>query len=103
MTSFELPGMPGAQMGMLNIGDMLGKAMGDKYKSKKMLVKDSYEILLQEESDNLLDHDTIIQEALKSVQNHGIVFIDEIDKICARENRQGADVSREGVQRDLLP
>ena len=101
MTSFELPGMPGAQMGMLNIGDMLGKAMGDKYKSKKMLVKDSYEILLQEESDNLLDHDTIIQEALKSVQNHGIVFIDEIDKICARENRQGADVSREGVQRDL--
>ena len=103
MTSFELPGMPGAQMGMLNIGDMLGKAMGDKYKSKKMLVKDSYEILLQEESDNLVDHDTIIQEALKSVQNHGIVFIDEIDKICARENRQGADVSREGVQRDLLP
>ena len=103
MTSFEVPGMPGAQMGMLNIGDMLGKAMGDKYKSKKMLVKDSYEILLQEESDNLLDHDTIIQEALKSVQNHGIVFIDEIDKICARENRQGADVSREGVQRDLLP
>ena len=103
MTSFEVPGMPGAQMGMLNIGDMLGKAMGDKYKSKKMLVKDSYEILLQEESDNLLDHDNIIQEALKSVQNHGIVFIDEIDKICARENRQGADVSREGVQRDLLP
>ena len=103
MTSFEIPGMPGAQMGMLNIGDMLGKAMGDKYKSKKILVKDSYEILLQEESDNLLDHDTIVQEALKSVQNHGIVFIDEIDKICARENRQGADVSREGVQRDLLP
>ena len=103
MTSFEIPGMPGAQMGMLNIGDMLGKAMGDKYKSKKMLVKDSYEILLQEESDNLLDHDTIVQEAVKSVQNHGIVFIDEIDKICARENRQGADVSREGVQRDLLP
>ena len=103
MTSFEVPGMPGAQMGMLNIGDMLGKAMGDKYKSKKMLVKDSYEILLQEESDNLLDQDSIIQEALKSVQNHGIVFIDEIDKICARENRQGADVSREGVQRDLLP
>ena len=103
MTSFEVPGMPGAQMGMLNIGDMLGKAMGDKYRSKKMLVKDSYEILLQEESDNLLDQDSIIQEALKSVQNHGIVFIDEIDKICARENRQGADVSREGVQRDLLP
>tara|TARA_Y100000590_G_scaffold452259_1_gene595045 strand:- start:30210 stop:31517 length:1308 start_codon:yes stop_codon:yes gene_type:complete len=103
MTSFELPGMPGAQMGMLNIGDMLGKAMGDKYKSKKMIVSESYEVLIQEESDKLLDHDTIIQEALKSVQNHGIVFIDEIDKICARENRQGADVSREGVQRDLLP
>ena len=103
MSSFEIPGMPGAQMGMLNIGDMLGKAMGDKYKSKKMIVSESYEVLIQEESDKLLDHDTIIQEALKSVQNHGIVFIDEIDKICARENRQGADVSREGVQRDLLP
>ncbi|MDG2187131.1 MAG: ATP-dependent protease ATPase subunit HslU [Hyphomicrobiales bacterium] len=103
MTSFEIPGMPGAQMGMLNIGDMLGKAMGEKYKSKKLIVKDSYEILIQEEADNLLDQDSIIQEALKSVQNHGIVFIDEIDKICARENRQGADISREGVQRDLLP
>ena len=103
MSSFEIPGMPGAQMGMINIGDMLGKALGDKFKSKKMLVKESYDILLQEESDNLLDHDSIVQEALKSVQNHGIVFIDEIDKICARENRQGADVSREGVQRDLLP
>ena len=103
MSSFEIPGMPGAQMGMVNIGDMLGKALGDKFKSKKMLVKESYDILLQEESDNLLDHESIVQEALKSVQNHGIVFIDEIDKICARENRQGADVSREGVQRDLLP
>jgi len=103
MSSFEIPGMPGAQMGMVNIGDMLGKALGDKFKSKKMLVKESYDILLQEESDNLLDHDSIVQEALKSVQNHGIVFIDEIDKICARENRQGTDVSREGVQRDLLP
>jgi len=103
MSSFEIPGMPGAQMGMVNIGDMLGKALGEKFKSKKMLVKESYDILLQEESDNLLDNDSIVQEALKSVQNHGIVFIDEIDKICARENRQGADVSREGVQRDLLP
>ena len=103
MSSFEIPGMPGAQMGMVNIGDMLGKALGEKFKSKKMLVKESYDILLQEESDNLLDNDNIVQEALKSVQNHGIVFIDEIDKICARENRQGADVSREGVQRDLLP
>lgn len=103
MSSFEIPGVPGAQMGMVNIGDMLGKALGDKFKSKKMLVKESYDILLQEESDNLLDNDSIVQEALKSVQNHGIVFIDEIDKICARENRQGADVSREGVQRDLLP
>tara|TARA_E500000075_G_scaffold33019_1_gene29395 strand:+ start:3774 stop:5081 length:1308 start_codon:yes stop_codon:yes gene_type:complete len=103
MSSFEIPGMPGAQMGMVNIGDMLGKALGDKFKSKKMLVKESYDILLQEESDNLLDNDSIVQEALKNVQNHGIVFIDEIDKICARENRQGADVSREGVQRDLLP
>ena len=103
MSSFEIPGMPGAQMGMVNIGDMLGKALGDKFKSKKMLVKESYDILLQEESDNLLDNDSIVQDALKSVQNHGIVFIDEIDKICARENRQGADVSREGVQRDLLP
>ena len=103
MSSFEIPGMPGAQMGMVNIGDMLGKALGEKFKSKKMLVKESYDILLQEESDNLLDNDSIVQEALNSVQNHGIVFIDKIDKICARENRQGADVSREGVQRDLLP
>jgi ATP-dependent HslUV protease ATP-binding subunit HslU len=103
MTSFEIPGMPGAQMGMLNIGDMLGKAGGDRYKTKKVVVKESYDILIQEEADNLLDNDTIVQDALKSVQNHGIVFIDEIDKICARQNRQGADVSREGVQRDLLP
>jgi len=103
MSSFDIPGMPGAQMGMLNLNDMLGKALGDKFSSKKMTVKNSYEILIEEESDKLLDDEKISQEAIKNVENHGIVFIDEIDKICAREGRQGADISREGVQRDLLP
>jgi ATP-dependent HslUV protease ATP-binding subunit HslU len=103
ISSFDIPGMPGAQMGMLNLNDMLGKALGDKFSSKKMSVKDSYEILIEEEVDKLLDNEKIAQEAIKIVENHGIVFIDEIDKICAREGRQGADISREGVQRDLLP
>ncbi len=102
MPSFEVPGMPGAQVGMVNLNDMLGKAFGQRTKTRKVLVRDSYEILLAEESDKLIDEDQIVQDAIESVQNNGIVFLDEIDKICARSERAG-DVSREGVQRDLLP
>jgi ATP-dependent HslUV protease ATP-binding subunit HslU len=102
MPSFEVPGMPGAQVGMVNLNDMLGKAFGQRTKSRKVLVRDSYEILLAEESDKLIDDDQIVQDAIDSVENNGIVFLDEIDKICARSERSG-DVSREGVQRDLLP
>ncbi len=102
--SFEIPGMPGANIGMINIGDMLGKAMGGAQTTeKRMLVKDSYAVLIAEESDKLLDQDQLTREAIHAVENNGIVFLDEIDKICARSERQGADVSREGVQRDLLP
>ncbi|MDO9460543.1 MAG: ATP-dependent protease ATPase subunit HslU [Alphaproteobacteria bacterium] len=102
--SFEVPGMPGANIGMINIGDMLGKAMGGgQTTEKRMLVKDSYVVLIAEESDKLLDQDQLTREAVHAVENNGIVFLDEIDKICARSERQGADVSREGVQRDLLP
>ena len=90
-------------MGMLNLGDMLGKAMGEQKKPKRMVVGESYEVLMEEESDRLLDQDKVIREALENAANNGIVFIDEIDKICARSDRLGADVSREGVQRDLLP
>ncbi|HBC55209.1 MAG TPA: HslU--HslV peptidase ATPase subunit, partial [Alphaproteobacteria bacterium] len=98
-----IPGMPGANMGMINLGDMLGKAMGGRTRKKKVRVVDSYELLIAEESDKLLDEDQLVAEAVHMVQNHGIVFLDEVDKICARSDRQGADVSREGVQRDLLP
>ncbi|MBT3925589.1 MAG: ATP-dependent protease ATPase subunit HslU [Rhodospirillaceae bacterium] len=103
MPTFEIPGMPGAQMGMLNIGDMLGKAMGDQKKPKRMSVSESYEVLMEEESDRLLDQDKVVRIALENAANNGIVFIDEIDKICVRSDRMGGDVSREGVQRDLLP
>ena len=103
MQTFEIPGMPGANMGMINLGDMLGKAMGGRTRKKKVRVVDSYELLIAEESDKLLDEDQLVAEAVHMVQNHGIVFLDEVDKICARSDRQGADVSREGVQRDLLP
>ena len=103
MPSFEIPGMPGSQIGMININEMLGKAFGGRTKKRKTSVNDSYALLINEESDKLLDNDQIIQEAIKVVENNGIVFIDEIDKICARSERIGADVSREGVQRDLLP
>jgi ATP-dependent HslUV protease ATP-binding subunit HslU len=103
MPTFDVPGMPGAQMGMLNIGDMMGKAFGQQTKPKRMKVSDSYEILVAEEGDKLLDEDKIIKEALSNVENNGIVFLDEIDKITARSDRAGGDVSREGVQRDLLP
>ncbi len=101
---FEVPGMPGAQMGMLNISDMLGDAFGNtKTKLRKMKVKDSRELLMSEESDKLLDEEAVIQQALHDAENNGIVFIDEIDKICARSERTTSDVNREGVQRDLLP
>jgi ATP-dependent HslUV protease ATP-binding subunit HslU len=103
MPAFDIPGMPGASVGMINLQDMLGKALGQRTKSRRMSVKDSYELLINEESDKLLDEDQVVQEAIRATQEDGIVFLDEIDKICAREGRMGADVSREGVQRDLLP
>jgi len=103
MPSFEIPGMPGAQMGMINLGEMLGKGFGQRTKTRKLNVSESYEVLIAEESDKLLDNETVQREAIHAVEQNGIVFIDEIDKICARSERSGADVSREGVQRDLLP
>ena len=103
MPMFEIPGMPGAQMGAVSLGDIFGKMGGGRTKTRRISVADSYPVLIAEESDKLLDSDQITQEAIRSVENDGIVFLDEIDKICAREGRSGADVSREGVQRDLLP
>ena len=103
MPQFEIPGMPGANVGMINISEMLGKSMGGKAKKKKMLVKESHEILINEESDKLIEQDKIVKSAKDSTENNGIVFLDEIDKISARTDRIGGDVSREGVQRDLLP
>jgi len=103
MPSFDMPGMPGGSIGVMNLSDMLGKAFGGAKKARRVTVKDSYEILVAEESDKLLDQDAVVAEAIRSVEDDGIVFLDEIDKICAREGRYGGDVSREGVQRDLLP
>ena len=103
MPSFEIPGMPGANIGMINIGDMLGKSMGGKTKKKKMTVKESHDILLNEEADKLIEQDKIVKSAKNVTENNGIVFLDEIDKISGRTDRVGGDVSREGVQRDLLP
>ena len=103
MPSFEIPGMPGANVGMINIGEMIGKGLGKQQKKKKMTVKESHEILINEESDKLIEQDKIIKSAKNSTENNGIVFLDEIDKISARTDRVGGDVSREGVQRDLLP
>ena len=103
MPSFEIPGMPGANVGMINIGEMLGKSVGKKGKKKKMTVKESHEILVAQESDKMIEEDKIVQEAKKSTEDNGIVFLDEIDKVSARGDRVGGDVSREGVQRDLLP
>ena len=103
-TTIDLQGSGGGGgVGMINLNDMLGKAMGGKTKKKKIKVSDSYEILVNEESDKLIDHDQIVAEAKQAVEDNGIVFIDEIDKVCARSERMGGDVSREGVQRDLLP
>jgi ATP-dependent HslUV protease ATP-binding subunit HslU len=103
LPTFEIPGMPGAQVGMVNLGEMLGQAFGGRAKKRKLTVAESYEVLMAEESDNLLDQEKVVHEAIQSVEQNGIVFIDEIDKISARSERMGADVSREGVQRDLLP
>ncbi len=104
MPTIDVPGMPGAQMGMLNLGDVFGKALGgNRTKTRKMAVKEALDVLIAEESDKLLDHEKVVKEAIDTVQQKGIVFIDEIDKICARSDHHGADVSREGVQRDLLP
>lgn len=103
LPTFDIPGMPGAQMGMLDLGDMLGKAFGGRQKTKRLSVADSYAVLLTAESDKLLDQDKVVRQAIDSVEQNGIVFLDEVDKICAVEDRRGGDVSREGVQRDLLP
>ncbi|GLQ16864.1 ATP-dependent protease ATPase subunit HslU [Maritalea porphyrae] len=100
---FEIPGMPGANMGMIDLSDMLGKAFKQPGVKRTVKVKDSYEILINEEADKLLDQDKVKADAIDLVENHGIVFLDEIDKICVRDGRSGGDVSREGVQRDLLP
>ncbi|MDB5602989.1 MAG: hslU [Xanthobacteraceae bacterium] len=104
MPLFDIPGMPGAQLGAVSIGDILGKMGGGRTKTRRVTVRDSYAVLLSEESDKLLDSEQLTQEAIHAVENNGIVFLDEIDKICVREGRAGGgDVSREGVQRDLLP
>src|SRR5688572_5037760 len=104
MGSFEVPGVPGASIGVMNVGEMLGKAFGSgRTKTRKVTVRDSYAILNDEEADKLVDQEQIVQEAIRAVEDNGIVFLDEIDKICARDGRIGGDVSREGVQRDLLP
>ena len=103
MPLFEIPGMPGAQMGAISIGDIFGKLGGGRTKTRRVTVHESHQLLVNEESDKLLDQDQLVQEAIRAVENNGIVFLDEIDKICARDGRVGADVSREGVQRDLLP
>ena len=103
LPTFDIPGMPGASMGMINLNDIFGKAFGQKTTKRRMTVGESYDVLIAEESDKLLDQDKLVGDAIEMVEQNGIVFLDEIDKICARSERVGADVSREGVQRDLLP
>ncbi|WP_029057813.1 ATP-dependent protease ATPase subunit HslU [Stappia stellulata] len=99
----DMPGMPGGSIGVMNLSDMLGKALGGATKTRRVKVSESYDILLEQEADNLLDEEKVVEEAIDLVENAGIVFLDEVDKICARSERTGGDVSREGVQRDLLP
>lgn len=103
LPTFDVPGMPGAQMGMINLSDVFGKTFGNKTKTRNVSVKEAHQILIEEEADKLLDQEKIVSSAIKHVEQNGIVFLDEIDKICARSEHRGADVSREGVQRDLLP
>ncbi len=103
LPTFDVPGMPGAQMGMLNLNDVFGKAFGGQKKTKRMTVEESYRVLLDEESDKLLDEEAVVRDAIQTVEQNGIVFLDEIDKICGRSDRHAGEVSREGVQRDLLP
>lgn len=103
MPAFDIPGMPGAQMGMVSLGDIFGKSLGSRTKTKSMKVAEALQILTSEESDKLLDQERVTREAIETVEQNGIVFIDEIDKICVRSERSGGDVSRQGVQRDLLP
>ena len=103
MKSMEIPGMPGGMMGMINLGEIFGKGFGQKREKRKLTVKESYEFLLSEESDKLIDNDSLVKRAINNVEQDGIVFIDEIDKICGKNSRGTAEVSREGVQRDLLP
>ena len=103
LPTFDIPGMPGAQMGVLNLGDIFGKAFGGRTAKRRMKVSESHDALVNEESDKLLDQEKMVRQAIQAVEQNGIVFLDEIDKITARSERVGADVSREGVQRDLLP
>ena len=103
MQMMDVPGQPGSGMGMLNLGDIFGKAMGGRTQRRKIKISDSYKLLIDEEADKLLDEESVNKEAVKSVEESGIVFLDEIDKVCARSDARGGDVSREGVQRDLLP
>jgi ATP-dependent HslUV protease ATP-binding subunit HslU len=103
MPSFDIPGMPGGNVGVMNLSDMLGKALGGQTKPRHVNVRDSYQLLIEQEADALLDEEKLTAEAIDLVENSGIVFLDEVDKICARGERSGGDVSREGVQRDLLP
>jgi len=103
MSMFDIPGQPGGQMGMMNLGDIFGKALGGRTTKKRLTVAESYDVLIGEEADKLLDDETVTKAALEAVEQNGIVFLDEIDKVCARSDARGGDVSREGVQRDLLP
>jgi len=103
MPMFDIPGQPGSQMGMMNLGDIFGKALGQRTTKRKMTVYQSHDVLMEEEADKLLDDEAVTRRAMSAVEENGIVFLDEIDKVCARSDARGADVSREGVQRDLLP